>query len=203
VTIRMTAAGLTTLSESRPDHNTTAPALLRGFGRTLRFVNGRRARHLRLVDSFEPTDPGVAEIRAMLFGDRFKAGFGHKDPAYMPLTPHEAAAYLFSRGATRWDKYHSAEELEAYINQVPPVEQLGPDDRSERWYDNSCRLAAKWILGRLRAVPADARLVLTFWEEMESIFPHLVTFRLATAQQNWVRAAALRLFDADRYDAQT
>jgi hypothetical protein len=149
---------------------------------------------------FRTTDPGVQEIARLLFGDRFKAGYGHRDPAYLPLTPHEAAAYLFSRGATPWDKYHSAEELEQYIQQAPPVEQLGSDDQSERWYDNSARLAAKWILGRLRAVPVDATLVVTFWEEMESIFPHIVTFRLSTAQQNWVRAAALRIFDADRYD---
>jgi hypothetical protein len=163
-------------------------------------VNGRQARHLRLVERFDTTDPGVVEIRRLLFGDRFKAGFGHKDPAYMPLTPHEAAHYLFSKGRTPWDKYHSAEELESYINQAPPVEQLGADDRSERWYDNSARLAAKWILGRLRAVPEDAKLVVTFWAEMESIFPHIASWHLSTAQQNWVRAAALRIFDADRYD---
>jgi len=165
-------------------------------------MNGRQARHLRQVDDFEATDGGGwQEIREQLFGDRFKAGYGHNDPAYMPLHPHEHAEYLFSQGRQMWDRNHSCAELELYIEQAPAWEQLGADDRSERWYDDSCRLAAKWILARLRAVPEEAKLVITFWEHMESCFPHLVTCHLSTAQKVWVRAAALRIFDADRHDS--
>jgi hypothetical protein len=166
----------------------------------VRSVNGRAARAVRRIGDFKTSDPGVAEIRRLLFGDRFQAGFGRRDPAYMPLYPHEAAQYLFSRGAQMWDKHHSAEELEQFIDQAPPFEQLGHNDQGERWYDDSARLVAKWILSRLRAVPEEARLVVTFWESMESAYPHIADLQLSTAQQNWARAAALRIFDAYRYD---
>lgn len=166
-------------------------------------MNGRAARAGRRAVDFATTDPGVADIRRLLFGDRFQAGFGLKDPAYMPLYPHEAAQYLFSQGARMWDKYHSAEELEQFIEQAPDYLQLGRDDSSERWYDDAARLAAKWMLGRIRSVPEDARLVVTWWDAMESAFPHIATMRMSTSQRNWARAAALRIFDAYRYDGRS
>jgi hypothetical protein len=165
-------------------------------------MNGRQSRLQRNGQRFSPTDPGLAEIRRLLFGDRFKAGYGLKDPAYMPLTPHEAAQYIFSQGAKAWDKYHSAEELEAWIMAGPDVDELGPQDRSERWYDDAGRLVARWLLLRLRSVPEDARLTVTFWESMESIYPRMRTLSLSTAQREWARSAALRILDAYRADGE-
>ena len=147
-----------------------------------------------------PTDANFVAIRRMLFGDRFQAGFGLRDPAYMPLHPHEYAEYIYSQGKKMWDRFHSCEELEQFIDQAPAFELLGRDDRSERWYDDSARLAAKWILGRLRAVPGERQLVVTFWETMESIFPHIAEMNLSTAQKVWVRGAALRIVDGYRAD---
>ena len=165
-------------------------------------MNGRQARAQRNGERFNPTDPGLAEIRRLMFGDRFKAGYGLKDPAYMPLTPHEAAEYLFSQGVKTWDKYHSAEELEAYIMGAPLVDELGPPDRSERWYDDAGRLVARWLLMRLRAVPEEAKLAVTFWETMESIYPRMHGLSLSTAQREWARSAALRILDAYRADGE-
>jgi len=158
-------------------------------------MNGRQARLQRNGQHFNPTEPGLAEIRRLMFGDRFKSGYGLKDPAYMPLTPHEAAEYLFSQGATAWDKYHSAEELEGWIMAGPDIDELGPLDRSERCYDDVGRLVARWLLMRLRSVPEDSRLTVTFWEAMESIYPRMSTLSLSTAQREWARSAALRKRD--------
>lgn len=163
-------------------------------------MNGERARVFRQAGRFATTVPGLAEIRTILFGERFRAGFGLRDPAYMPLHAHEAAEYRFSRGQKMWDKYHSAEELEAYIDQAPDIDMVGVDDNSQRWYDDAARLAAKWIKNRIRVVPAEARLVVTFWAEMESVFPRLAGLRLSTAQREWATAAAFRIFDAYRFD---
>ncbi len=143
-----------------------------------------------------PSRRELEKISARIFGDRFKAGYGLKDPAYMPLYPHEAAAYLFSQGATMWDKLHSTEELEAYVDKAPDFEKLSPDDRSERRYDDAARLVAKWSLNRLRSVPAEAKLGVTFWEVMEGAYPHIAGLGLSTVQRVWARAAALRILDA-------
>ncbi len=145
-----------------------------------------------------PSGPAFLEMRRALFGDRFKGGFGLKDPAYMPLFPHEAADYIFSQGAKMWDKHHSAEELEKFIDQAPDFEQLPRNDGGQRWYDDSARLAAKWITGRLYIVPLERELTVTFWDVMESAFPHIRTMALSTLQRSWTRSAALRVIDAYR-----
>lgn len=163
-------------------------------------MNGRQARRQRDAAEFVPTDRGMLKVRELLFGERFHAGFGRNDPAYMPLTAHDQALFLFSANVTAWDKYHSAADLETFVQGAPDVEQLGPEDGSERWYNDSARLAAKWILQRLLAVPEDAGLELSFWPVMESAYPHLVSFRLSTSQREWARHAALRLFDAYRFE---
>ena len=160
-------------------------------------MNGRQARAQRHL---EGQYPELEHMRRQLFGDRFKAGFGLRDPAYLPLFPHEYAQYLYSQGQKMWDKNHSCEELESFIDKAPPIELLGRDDRSERWYDDSARLAAKWILNRLRMVPSERLLEVTFWETMEATFPHVASMMLSTAQKVWVRGAALRILDAYRYD---
>ena len=147
-----------------------------------------------------PSEPQFAEIRRQLFGDRFKGGYGLKDPAYMPLYPHEAANYIFSQGRKPWDRFHSAEDLEKFIDQAPDFEQLPPADGSEKWYDDSARLVAKWITGRLFAMPTERELAATFWEVMESAFPHIRSLPLSTLQKQWARSAALRLIDAYRAD---
>jgi hypothetical protein len=165
-------------------------------------VNGRAARDMRQAAAFVASDPYLADARRLLFGDRFKAGFGLKDPAYMPLYPHEYALYVYSQGHQMWDKYHSCEELEAFIQKAPAIELLGVDDRSERWYDDAARLAAKWIFGRLLSVPDDRKLEVTFWEVMEGCYPHITTMRLSTAQKVWSRGAALRVLDGYRADGQ-
>ena len=151
---------------------------------------------------FQPTDPGLVDIRRLLFGDRFKAGFGRKDPAYMPLTAHEGAEYLFSNGQKMWDKRHSAEELEAWIAAAPNIDQVLPVEQTERFYDDSARLAARWILNRLRNVPDDVKLAATFWEVMESAYPRLASLMLSTAQRQWAHSAALRIIDAYRADGE-
>jgi len=155
---------------------------------------------MRANGHFATSDPQLAEIRRRLFGDRFKAGFGLKDPAYLPLFPHEAANYIMSGGRRMWDKHHSAAELEKYIDQAPDYEQLGRNDGSERWYDDAARLAAKWIAGRLYAVPLERELTVTFWEVMESAFPHLRSMQLSTIQKEWTRSSVLRVIDAYRAD---
>lgn len=163
-------------------------------------TSNRAARQLRQNGSFNPSDPGLAAIRRLMFGDRFKAGYGLKDPAYMPLTPHEAANYIFSEGAKAWDKYHSAEELESYVLKGRDIDELGPADRSESWYDDSARVVARWLLMRLRSVPEDRKLTVTFWDAMESVYPRIRTLSLSTAQREWARSAALRILDAYRAD---
>lgn len=139
-------------------------------------------------------------MREKLFGSRFQGGFGLSDPAYMPLFPHEAAAYLLSSGEKHWDRMHSAEDLEQFIDSAPAVDQLGPHDESERWYDDSARSAARMILARLRAVPAEQKLVVTFWETMLATFPAIAHLQLSTIQRDWIRSAAFRVLDAHRYD---
>lgn len=163
-------------------------------------MNGRTAREQRRALEFIASDPTIADVRRALFGERFKAGFGLKDPAYMPLFPHEYAHYIYSQGRDMWDKWHSCEELEAFVQKAPAIEQLGSDDRSERWYDDAARLAAKWIFGRLLSVPDDRKLEVTFWEVMEGSFPHIARMHLSTAQKVWVRGAALRILDGYRAD---
>lgn len=163
-------------------------------------MNGRAARQQRALHIFEPSQPALKQVREQLFGTRFQGGFGLADPAYMPLFPHEAAAYLMSAGDKRWDHMHSAEDLEQFIDSAPAVDQLGRRDESERWYDDSARSAARMILARLRAVPAEQKLVVTFWETMLSTFPAIAHLQLSTIQRDWVRAAAFRVLDAHRYD---
>lgn len=165
-------------------------------------MNGRQSRQLRQRQRFEPSDPAMVDIRRLLFGDRFKAGFGLKDPAYMPLTAHEGAEYLFSGGRRMWDKHHSAEELEAWIEAAPDVDQLGPVRQAEDFYDDAARLTAKWVLQRLRAVPDDMALVVTFWEVMESSYPRMAGLMLSSAQKQWARSAAMRIMDAYRADGE-
>lgn len=164
--------------------------------------SNRRSRQLRHNGLFQPTDPGLVDIRRLLFGDRFKAGFGLKDPAYMPLTAHEAAEYLFTQGVTMWDKHHSAEELEGWIEGAPDIDQLGPVKQTESYYDDAARLTAKWVLQRLRGVPADMQLAVTFWEVMESAYPRMRDLMLSTAQKQWARSAAMRVIDAYRADGE-
>lgn len=139
-------------------------------------------------------------MRSQLFGDRFKGGFGLKDPAYMPLFPHEAADYLMSQGQKRWDKMHSAADLELFIELAPPVENIGPDDRSQSRYDDAARCAARMVLSRLRAVPEERGLSTTFWQVMESVYPAIRRLGLSTIQRDWIRSATLRVIDAYRYD---
>ena len=161
-------------------------------------TNGRSSREARRAAQLVPSDADFERTRRLLFGDRFKGGFGLRDPAYMPLYPHEFAKYLYSDGRVMWDKNHSAEDLEGFVDQAPAWELLGRDDRSERWYDDSSRLAAKWILNRLRSVPSERQLQVTFWETMESVHPHIADMQLSTAQKVWARGAALRIIDAWR-----
>ena len=163
-------------------------------------MNGRLSRQLRHNGLFDPSQPELKRVREQLFGSRFQGGFGLADPAYVPLFPHEAAAYLMSRGEKRWDKMHSAEDLAAFIDQAPAVDQLGAHDESERWYDDSARSAAKLILERLRAVPAEQKLVVTFWETMNSTFPAVAGLHLSTIQRDWIRSAVFRVLDAHRFD---
>ncbi len=143
-----------------------------------------------------PSNRELEKIQHRIFGDRFKAGVGLKDPAYMPLFPHEAAEYLFGRKP--WDKHNSAADLEAYVSSAPAIDQLPPADRSEQRYDDAARLAAKWILERLRVMPSEAKLAVTFWETMTSVYPRMVELSLSTAQQRWAQSAALRILDAYR-----
>jgi hypothetical protein len=163
-------------------------------------MNGRAARQLRANGRFEPSDRAFAEVRRSLFGDRFKGGFGLKDPAYMPLYPHEAADYMFSQGRKMWDRFHSAADLEKFIDQAPAIEQLGPNGGGEQWYDDSARLVAKWVTGRIFMVPQERELRATFWEVMSSAFPHIPRLGLSTLQLDWARSAALRIIDAYRAD---
>ena len=102
-----------------------------------------------------------------------------------------------------WDKHHSAEELEAWVEAAPAVDQLGPVRQTESYYDDAARLTAKWLLQRLRAVPEDAQLSVTFWEVMESAYPRIPSLMLSTAQKSWARSAALRILDAYRADGET
>jgi len=163
-------------------------------------MNGRLSRQLRHNGHFDPSQPELKRVREQLFGSRFQGGFGLADPAYVPLFPHEAAAYLMSGGAKRWDRMHSAEDLANFLKQAPDVDQLGPHDDSERWYDDSARSAAKLILARLRAVPEEQKLVVTFWETMNSTFPAVANLHLSTIQHDWIRSAVFRVLDAHRYD---
>jgi hypothetical protein len=141
-------------------------------------------------------------MRRMLFGDRFRGGYGRKDPAYMPLTAHEGAEYLFSQGAKMWDKYHTADELEQWVEAAPDVDTLGPVKQTENYYDDAARLTAKWLLQRLRSVPEDLKLAATFWEVMESAYPRMRDLMLSTAQKQWARSAAMRIIDAYRADGE-
>ena len=163
-------------------------------------MNGRVSRQLRHNGLFDPSQPELKRVREQLFGSRFQGGFGLTDPAYVPLFPHEAAAYLMSQGVKRWDKMHSAEDLANFIDQAPAVDQLRAHDDSERWYDDSARSAAKLILERLRAVPAEQKLVVTFWETMNSTFPAVAGLHLSTIQRDWIRSAVFRVLDAFRFD---
>lgn len=142
----------------------------------------------------------MAGLRVALFGDRFKGGFGRRDPAYMPLFPHEAAEYLMSSGQKMWDKHNSAGDLEKFIDQAPDVEKVGPDDQSERRYDDAARCAAKMVLSRLRAVPEERGLTVSFWSTMESVYPAITRLHLSTIQRDWAHSAVLRVLDAYRFD---
>lgn len=166
-------------------------------------MNGRAARKQRNARHFETSQPALKLVREQLFGSRFQGGFGLADPAYLPLFPHEAAAYLMSGGAKRWDRMHSAEDLEAFIAGARDVDELRAlelDRQGEGWYDESARCAAKMILARLRAVPEEQKLVVTFWESMLSTFPRMAGLDLSTIQRDWIRSAVFRVLDAHRYD---
>ena len=163
-------------------------------------MNGRAARLIRSNGHFKTSDPALAELRVALFGDRFRGGFGRSDPAYMPLFPHEAAAYLMSRGQQRWDRHASAAELEQFIESAPDPSKVRPDDGSEARYDDAARCAAKMVLSRLRAVSEERGLTTTFWQAMESAYPALRRLQLSTIQRDWARSAVLRIIDAYRYD---
>lgn len=142
-------------------------------------------------------------MREQLFGSRFQGGFGLADPAYIPLFPHEAAAYLMSSGAKRWDRMHSAEDLEAFVAGARDPDQLRALELvpgEEAWYDETARCAAKLILARLRAVPSEQHLVVTFWETMHALFPSIAGLQLSTIQRDWIRSAVFRILDAHRYD---
>lgn len=141
----------------------------------------------------------------LLFGDRFKAGYGLADPAGIPLTPHEHAEYVYTAGQIMWDKHHSAADLEQYISGAPDWEelQLIPDKNGEHWYDNAARLAAKWILARVRAVPDELKLVVTFRSEMEAIMPRIADMHLSTAQWIWCEGAVRRICDAAEFDGRS
>lgn len=166
-------------------------------------MNGRLARQQRRDRTFETSQPALKLVREQLFGSRFQGGFGLADPAYLPLFPHEAAAYLMSSGSKQWDKMHSAEDLEQFIDQARDVDELRAlevDRAGELWYDETARCAAKVILARLRAVPAEQKLVVTFWESMLATFPGLAWLQLTTIQRDWIRSAVFRVLDAHRYD---
>lgn len=135
----------------------------------------------------------------LIFRSRTARPLGLRDPAYIADTPHD----LWT-GIQRQEPYRatlSAAELEAWIRQAPPVDQvLAGDMLGRQRYDDGGRLVALLLLRHLERHPQDARLPEVMRREVEKAEPRLAAVGLSTAQWAWALAAAQRVRDGHEND---